>query len=193
MNRVLQLNRRLIGSRRFLHFFKKNEIDEPAYHRKSLDPHALAIIRKYEDDIQYSSYLETNKKTLNYKQRLNLWKNLQDKDYEKRLNEARTTEPSIFIEKLRPKTADESKAAIVETQDKTNEKIETDEDKQRNYELTQSKLTILTELGLRRSALDYEAQSFPDNWMEDYETFNETETEVMAESNYGTPGKFRVI
>lgn len=190
MNRLLQLNRRQFDSRRFLHFFKRSEIDEPAYHKKPLDPHAISLIKKYEPDIIYSSYLETNKIPLSYKTRIKLWSNLQKNYTKEQLIKARQREPSILISKLQPKP-DNPKENVPKKENKITDTntFENDEFKQNNFALAQSKLKIITELGLRRSALEFEAKSFPDNWMEDYETFNEDESDLLTESHYGTPGK----
>lgn len=196
MNNVIRLNRRFAETRRLIHHFKKNEIDEPAYYKRPLDPHALQLIKKFEVDIIYSSYLEANKKPLNLKKRVELWRDLKRKEYVGRLNEARTSEPSVLIEKLSPEAKEHLKPheQNEEVSEWDGDQTETDEYKEKKRELAKSKLKILTELGLRRSVLDFEAKSFPDNWMEDYETYNENENaEMLAESHYGTPGKLNRV
>lgn len=193
MIRILQLSRKLPGRRQLLHTLKSQELDEPAYHKKPLDPQIVSLVKKYDSDIFYSSHIELNKKPLTYKQRSDLLFKLGSDAYIDRLNKARESEPSIFVEKLVEfndlKQSDPSKTVENQEEPKTApvEKTLSAEDEEKKAELARAKLKILTEMGMRRSAVEYEIQSFPDNWMEDYETFDENE--FLADTQYGTPGK----
>lgn len=190
MIRFLRLSRKLPICRQQisfnLHTLKSHELDEPAYHKQPLDPTILSIIKKYEADIFYSSHIELNKKPLSYAQRKGLMKRLR-----REREEAPPT--SILVEKLAednetkqkqqqqgPETIEEP--AATEYDNTTNERYE-----EQRLQLAKAKLKILTEIGLRRSALDYELQDYPDNWMEDYDTYDERE--ALADTQFGTPGK----
>lgn len=192
MIRLLRLTRKLPIYRQQitfnLHTLKSSELDEPAYHKQPLDPTILSIVKKYEADIFYSSHIELNKKPLSYEQRKALMVRLRRKKEE---------EPptSILVEKL----AEEKKTEQQEQHQQGTETIEEAADsteyddvlsvrhEEQRLQLARSKLKILTEIGLRRSALDYELQDYPDNWMEDYDTYDERE--ALADTQYGTPGK----
>lgn len=191
MIRFLRLTRKLpIYRQSFnLHTLKSRELDEPAYHKRPLDPNILTIIKKYETDIFYSSHIELNKKPLSYDQRKALLNRL-------RREKEETPPTSILVEKF----SDSNEATKKQQQQQENpEAIEEpaapadcDNATRMRYEeqrlhLARSKLKILTEMGLRRSALDYELQDYPDNWMEDYDTYDESE--ALADAQFGTPGK----
>lgn len=195
MIRFLRLSRKLSICRQQIfnfHTLKSRELDEPAYHKQPLDPNILSILKKYETDIFYSSHIELNKKPLSYEQRTALMARL-------RREKEETPPTSILVEKL------------VENSDRNDGNETTRQQKQQNAEtieesasadyddaarmryeeqrlhLAKSKLKILTEMGLRRSALDYELQDYPENWMEDYDTFDESE--ALADTQFGTPGE----
>lgn len=194
MIRFLRLSRKLPICRQQisfnLHTLKSRELDEPAYNKQPLDPSVLSIIKKYEADILYSSHIESNKKPLSYEQRKAIMERLR-----REKEEAPPT--SILVEKLAednetehhqqrqqkegPETIEEP-AASTDCDDEANVRYE-----EQRLQLAKSKLKILTEMGLRRSALDYELQDYPDNWMEDYDTYDESE--ALADTQYGTPGK----
>lgn len=192
MIRMMKFSRVLPGYRRFLHTFKSQELDEPAYHKKPLDPKILSLVKKYDSHILYSSHIELNKKSLTYKKRMELMKELYSRDLNDRLNQAIESEPSIIVEKL-------SNISELKYKHETKQNIVNDESiiiptktptPEYNFEqmlLTKQKLNILSEMGLRRSAIEHEIQAFPDNWMEDYETFDEND--IMPDYQYGTPGE----
>lgn len=199
MLKTFRLNRRIVETRRFIHSNKRNEIDDPNYHKKQLDQHAVQLIKRYQEEIIYSSYLEDNKIPLKLKERIKLFHETQQQKYENQLNDARTSEPSILIEKILPNIIENPETH--KKNEKNNESetsiellsvdgMETEENPEKKRELAQKKLKILTEFGLRRSVLDFESESVPENWMEDYETFNEDDkSEILIDSRYGTPGE----
>lgn len=192
MIRFLRLSRKLPMCRQQifnLHTLKSRELDEPAYHKQPLDPNILSVIKKYEADIFYSSHIELNKKPLTYEQRKALMA---------RLRRAKEESPptSILVEDyVENSVTNDGNEPIQQQNLDTIEKSAShnDDDASRTHyeeqrlQLAKSKLKILTEMGLRRSALDYELQDYPENWMEDYDTFDETE--ALADTQFGTPGK----
>lgn len=193
MIRILQLSRKLPGRRQLLHTLKSRELDEPAYHKKPLDPQIVSLVKKYDSDIIYSSHIELNKKSLTYKQRADLLYKLGSDEFLDRLNKARESEPSILVEKLiefnDSKQNEETPKTVIDKVEPITPSVEhalSAGDEEKKAQLARAKLKILTEMGLRRSAVEYEMQSFPDNWMEDYETFDEGD--VLADTQYGTPG-----
>lgn len=190
MIRFLRLSRKLPICRQQLHTFKSRELDEVAYHKQPLDPHLLSIIKKYEPDIFYSSHIELNKKPLTYEQRKALMRRLRRED-------AETPGTSILVEgRVENAIAKDGNETIQQHQSLESNVEQTangdaDDPTKLQYEekrlhLAKSKLKILTEMGLRRSALDYELHDFPENWMEDYDTFDEAE--ALADTQFGTPG-----
>lgn len=195
MIRVLQFSRKLPGCRQLLHTFKSRELDEPAYYKKPLDPQIISLVKKYDADIIYSSHIELNKKNLSFKQRTELMFKLGTDEYIQRLNEARESEQSVLAEKLadfaelkqNKSKNDSPEASVYNVKPLTtvNETV-TIEDEEKKAQLARDKLKIITEMGLRRSAIEHEIQSYPDNWMEDYETFDEQD--YLADVQYGTPG-----
>lgn len=195
MIRVLRLSRKLPGCRQFLHTLKSRELDEPAYHKKPLDPQILSLVKKYDSDILYSSHIELNKKPLTYKQRTELLFKIGSSEYLDELKKASESEPSLLIEKLvefdeSKQNIDKSKSTVLVHEEKPSPPVTkelTPEDVERNAQLAKDRLKILTEMGLRRSAIEHEIKSYPDNWMEDYETFDEND--YLADTEYGTPGK----
>lgn len=199
MLNFFRLNRRVFETRRLIHYNKRNEIDDPHYHKQPLDPHAVQLIKRYQEEIVYSSYLENNKIPLKLKERKKLYHEIQRKIYEDKLNDARTPEKSILIENNSPDIMEHLKT---HQQNEENSECETsielstvdgdgtEENRDKKRELAKSKLKILTELGLRRSVLDIESESVPENWMEDYETYDEGDkSETLIDSRYGTPGE----
>lgn len=195
MLRLLRPTSSLRTCRRFLHFFKSSELDEPDYFKTPLDPRALSLLKKYNDDILYSSHSEVNKKPLSYEQRMYVLNKINKRIYQEQLKLATAREPSIILDKASEFSElipnNERTPAIVESQTgpfvmKDFEEPENSEDK---AILARAKLKLFTEMGLRRSALEHEMHSFPDNWMEDYETFDETE---FTDLQYGTPGNHAV-
>lgn len=193
MLRFLRQSRTFPGCRQFLHTIKLRELDQPAYHKKPLDPGIVALIKEYDADIFYTSYVELNKKSLSLDQRMEIMGNKSKTDFRTRLNEARESEPSILIEKLvkfsDAKSNDNASSVEVGSSEEPKtvigDPVKIQNEEQR-LELAKSKLKILTEMGLRRSAIEYEMQSAPDNWMEDYETYDEID--FSADTHYGTPG-----
>lgn len=188
MIRVFKVNHKLPVLRQLLHTFKSFELDEPAYHKKPIDPHILSLIKKHDPDIFYSSHIELNKKPLTYSQRMDLMQKLRSDDFIKRLEKGREAEPSILVEKLSEISKSKHKLNLPVEQSPT---IVNETDSAINntekLQLARTKLKILTEMGLRRSAIEHEIQNFPDNWMEDYETFHEND--ITTDTQYGTPGE----
>lgn len=193
MIRFMRVSRKLPSCRQCLHTLNSRELDIPEYNKKPLDPHILSLIKKYDPDIFYSSHVELNKKPLSFKQRNELILELGRAAVREEMEEAKSRQPSLLVDKLvkitkakenekeieKPASIDQSSIVVNDAQ-----KTENDEFKLR---LAKSKLKILTEMGLRRSALEHELQSFPDNWMEDYETFDESD--YLSDTQYGTPGE----
>lgn len=192
----MRLSRKLPSCRQFLHTIKSRELDEPAYYKKPLDPEVIALVKKFDADIFYSSYVEMNKRSLSLSQRLKIQENLGKQDYENRLNSARESEPSVFIDKLNKVPDDtpnnKTPVEIKSTEDSSNSVSEQikEQNKEEKLQLARSKLKILTEMGLRRSAIEYEMQAFPDNWMEDYETYDEND--YLTDTHYGTAGENQI-
>lgn len=189
MIRVWKVTHKLNACRALFHSVKSFELDEPAYHKKPINPRILSLVKKYDPDIFYSSHIELNKKPLTYKQRMDLMQKIRSDEFSEHLKKANEGEPSIFAAKL--SEISESKqnlhpplvqpsSMIVNEIDPTANSIE-------KLQLSRSKLKILTEMGMRRSAIEHEMQEFPDNWMEDYETYHESD--ITADTQYGTPGK----
>lgn len=187
MIRFLRLSRNLTICRQQifnLHTLKSRELEEPAYHKEPLDPNILAIIKKYETDIFFSSHIELNKKPLSYEQRKALMAKL-------RRDKEETPPTSILIEKLAEKNGPTQQQQNLEINEEPASADYDDAARMRHEEqrlhLAKSKLRILTEMGLRRSALDYELQDYPENWMEDYDTYDESE--ALADTQFGTAGE----
>lgn len=197
MIRCMKLSRKLNSCRLYLHTYKSQELDQPAYFKKEITPEIISLVKKYEDDIHYSSFIELNKKPLSYKQRMELMNKLQNMEYKMRMKEATESEPSILARRLvkivESKESSEKGTEEPESKDNETPAEEAVDDTTKTTKpeerlaLARVKLKILTEMGLRRSALDYEQKSFPDNWMEDYETFREN-GQYFSETHYGTPG-----
>lgn len=192
----MRLSRKLPSCRLFLHTIKSRELDEPAYYKKPLDPEVIALVKKFDADIFYSSYVEMNKKSLSLSQRMKIQENLGKEDYKNRLNSARESEPSVFIDKLDkvPDDTPENKTPVeikstVDSLNSVSEQIK-EQNEEEKLQLARSKLKILTEMGLRRSAIEYEMQAFPDNWMEDYETYDEND--YLTDTHYGTAGENQI-
>lgn len=195
MIRFVRLSRKLPASCKFLHTVKSRELDEPAYYKKPLDPIIIELVKKHNSDILYSSHIELSKKILTFKQRTELQSKLGRDAFMERLEKARESEPSLVAERL----AEFSESTLNKDHVHSTELVSTqqqpeitdsmqEKNEQERLQFTKSKLKILSEMGLRRSALEHELQEFPDNWMEDYETFNESDH--LADTQYGTPGNY---
>lgn len=194
MFRLMRLKQKIASCKNFLHTFKSRELDIPEFHKKPLDPQVLSLVKDYNEHIHYSSHIELNKKPLTYEQRINLMSKLRQQDFVEQLGQANASEPSILVEKFTQFRSGEEENDGLKSKPLSNEEssIASDGEDKAEHELAKrflakSKLKILTEMGLRRSALEYEIKSFPDNWMEDYETFDENDH--LADTQYGTPGK----
>lgn len=180
------------STKQILRTYKTQELDEPAYHIKPLNQYAIDLMKRFGSDIHYSSYVETNKIPLSFKDRKKLYANLQKEKFRAEFKKIVDPTSSILLETI--KNEDSVKSVKAEQSPETPLPNEPDEDIEsktdpRKILLNKSKLKILTEMGLRRSALEFEVQSFPDNWMQDYETYNESDTvDVLVDSHYGTPG-----
>lgn len=189
MIRVLRFFRKFPVYRQ-LHTFKSRELDIPDYHKKPLDPHIISLVKKYDADIFYSSHIELNKKPLTYTQRKDLMLKLGEEELRRLVKKSIESERSLIIEKLvdftKPKQSNDTVNESSERPLASANDSEIVENKDEKSELAKSKLKILTEMNFRRSALEYELQSYPDNWMEDYETFDESE--LSPDTQYGTPG-----
>lgn len=195
MFRFLRLPKSL-NCKRMLHTFKAQELDVQAYHMKPLDRHAIELMKKFSSDIHYSSYVETNKKPLSYKARSQIYRSLKAVEYKARMGEIFEPPPTVLTKSDERDNGNLMKACEPATEQcKQAEQLEVRETESGEsfangqILLWKSKLKILTELGLRRSALEYELKSFPDNWMQDYEMYDECEdSDVLVDSQYGTPG-----
>lgn len=154
MIRVLKVPRKLVGFRQLLHTFKSRELDEPAFHKKPIDPHILSIVKRHDPDIFYSSHIKLNKKPLTYKQRMSLMQQLGSDEFLDRLKEAKKSEPSVIAEKLShvpesmhrndiPAPPKEQPSIIVSETDFDSKKIE-------KLQIERSKLKFLTEMGLQQ-------------------------------------------
>ncbi|XP_031632893.1 nitric oxide-associated protein 1 [Contarinia nasturtii] len=192
MIRILQSSQKLTifsTNRRLLHIVKSIELDEPAYHKTPIDPQIVSLVKKYESDIIYSSAVESYKKPLSYKQRAELKFKLNSNDYKERLEKARAPTVSLIAQKFaqisKLKENEETQPVAEDEPLKVVNESEPPEKREEKAVLAKAKLEILTELNMRQSALDYELQSVPGNWMEDYETYDEKE--LMPETQYGTP------
>lgn len=174
---------------RYLHFFKVRELNEPEFFKTQIDPEVLALINKNEPDILYSSYVELNKKRLSLKHRLELLGDIKNKQYVNYFNKSEDSS-SVLIDKISKSAESGSSNENILVQEDCYENKNENEgmDTEQKEILARSKLKILTEMGFRRSALEHEIKSLPDNWMEDYETFDESD--IAFDTQYGTSGIF---
>lgn len=183
--------KQLIKCKRYIHFFKIPELNQPEYYSKPLDENALALVNKYCNDIHYSSYIDLNKKHLSQKQRVRLVQSIKQKAIEEKLNLADKT-TSVIVDKLKKIDAEKNdcneQTLTNPSKEIVNEEKEEEKevDSEKRKELAKSKLKIITEMGLRRSALEHEFKELPDNWMQDYETYDESD--ISYDTQYGTPG-----
>lgn len=196
MIRILKSSQKLSINRRWLHVVKSIELEEPAYHKTPVDPQVLSLVKKYNDDILYSSTIESNKKPLSVKQRIDLQHQIGRDKFMKRLEQAKEPASSLIAEKFAELSKSEQNN---DTQKVSDAQVTVDEPlknvnesktspiRKDNPELANTKLKILTEMSMRQSVIEHEFQSVPDNWMEDYETYDENE--LVPERQYGTPGK----
>lgn len=177
----------------------EEEMEQKLFYKKKLDPYAVELFRKYESDIVHSSYVETNKKPLQYKKRMIL-RDICEKNQQRiRYEEASRKPFSLALKYISNKSFAEKNVASEVTMsenrfDEESKQINLDPepDSSRKIILNETKLAIFKEMQDRRMELEEKQQKYPDKWMQDYETYDELEEdddELVADSQYGTPGK----
>lgn len=167
------------------------ETIDPRFHKTPLEPKSLAIIKENSSDILYSSYAETNILPLPFYTKGNMIKKInKEKD-----SVPSTGSRSVFAQFSEKENIDDHpiETSTVETTDDTEESsaiVHDDaEDIATREALAAARKQIMRDMGFRTSVLENEDESFDDNWMKDYETFNEAD--VSYDSHYGTPGNFQ--
>lgn len=165
---------------------KPREVNDPRIFKTLLDPKALALINEYQSDIHYASYAEENRRHMTPQQRATLSRKIETEKSTKRLS----TE-SAFAEFAKKQFgnghAEEPEIAPEASETEIDKDIiHSDTDVERQNALAAAKRKILREMGFRTSAIEDEDKAGPDNWMDDYDTFNEPD--IAFDAQYGTPG-----
>lgn len=175
---------------RWITVVKSREVNDPRLFKTLLDPKALALINEYQSDILYASYAEENRRHMTPYQRATLSRKIET---EKSSDELTTASSSAFAELAKKQFDNEHneepaiapEASDTDTAAETNI-IHSDKDVERQNALAAAKRKILREMGFRTSAIEDEDKAEPDNWMDDYDTFNEPD--IAYDAQYGTPG-----
>lgn len=185
------------------------DIDTRLFLRQPLDPLAVELTKKHESSIIYSSYVENNKMPLKYRERMIRMQIAEKQKSRLRLHGAGKPFSLAlkYIDKRQlPQTdpngmtnADEESA---EEPDSEHEKVmkevrALDHGEFRRYSnniiMNESKMEILRELKARRRKMEEEQEyKYPPNWMEDYETYDESmkDEDLADDLEFGTPGIF---
>lgn len=170
------------------------EIENKYFLKRSLDNTSVELMKKHENNILYSSYVENNKRPLSYQHRLVL-RGKCDREIRRKLYEAETRKPFSLALKYASASLEESQerkqAPKAKDRPQTLEelKLDNERDTSRNIIMNEQKLIILRELSRRQQELEHQEQKYPEKWMQDYETFDETdEDNLVADSHFGTPG-----
>lgn len=170
------------------------DIESKYFLKRSLDNTSVELMKKHEHNIVYSSYVENNKRPLSYQQRLVL-RGRCDREIRRKMYEAETRKPFSLALKYASSSLEEpperKREPEVKKKPQTLEDLDLDSerDTSRNIIMNEQKLIILRELSRRQQEMECQEQKYPDKWMQDYETFDETdEDNLVADTHFGTPG-----
>lgn len=161
-----------------------------------LDPAAVDLMQKLDWKIVYSSYVENNKRPLSYVQKI-IMTDICEKHKKRALYEEAMRKPFSLALKyssaaLTDDTPKEPEKPMVEVQDSLPvaiDKLNDERDTSRSVILNESKLEIFRQMRKREAELEQKIQPYPDKWMQDYETYDESvDDDLTADSEYGTPG-----
>lgn len=185
-----------VSYRRCIHRMRLTETINPKFHKKPLEPKAAAIIKEHSSDILHASYVESMKRPLTFAAKGDILRRIRREEIFPATHRYPSTVLAQFVDKNtvedRPiksstfKTTDEDDMRENAVSSATVE--DDDEDIARRDALAESRKQIMRELGFRASVIEDADTMSADNWMEDYETFNEAD--VSHDSQYGTPGNF---
>lgn len=185
----------VIGRRWYANILKLPVTNDPRAFKTLLDPKAVALLNKYQDDILYASYAEENRRNMNYTHRLVVSRRIQREHIE---TESTESSSSVLARYMKTKTGDKcTDERIVDAGEndaneinEVNESSEatsaSDENEERQNALAMARRKIFREMGFRTSFIENEDKQTPEHWMEDYETFSEQD--ITYDSHYGTPG-----
>lgn len=173
------------------------EFEEKLFLKGPLDPAAVDLMKKFESDIVYSSYVENNKKPISYKHK-QILREVCEQHKRRAMYEGVNRKPfSLALQystnELVDDTPEEAVKPIVTTQDTipvANGKLNGERDTSRQIILNEAKLEIFRQMRERQNEIEDTPQpKYPDKWMSDYETFDEDEDDdLTADAEYGTPG-----
>lgn len=172
------------------------EIEEKYYQKGPLDPAAVDLIKKFESDIVYSSYVENNKKPMRYSHR-QIVKNIVEHHKKRVLYEQAMQKPfslalkysSNVLTDVTPQVPAKPVVTATDTLPHAMEKLDAERDSSRTIIMNESKLEIFRQMRQREAELEETTQKYPDKWMQDYETYDENENDdLTADSEYGTQG-----
>lgn len=158
-----------------------------------LDPAAVDLMQKLDWKIVYSSYVENNKRPLKFVQKKMLT-SMCEKYKKRAIYEKAMRKPFSLALKYSSKalTPKEPEKPMVEVQDSLPvaiDKLNDERDTSRSVILNESKLEIFRQMRQREAELEQKIQPYPDKWMQDYETYDESvDDDLTADSEYGTPG-----
>lgn len=178
------------------------EIDDRLFNKGPLDPLAVELVKRHESSIIYSSYVERNKKPLRYRELMMMRQIAEKQKNNLRLYGAgkpfslalRYIDKNVLNESV---TTDEVTSKQQENVEKLDEKHDEDMIEEflptrREILINESKLEILKEMKERRMEFEVDNEpKYPPNWMEDYETYDESidvENDLVDEFEFGTSG-----
>lgn len=179
-----------LSQRRYIQTVKVPESNDRRIFRNLLDPKAITLLNKYQADIEYASYAEENRKQMHYTRRITLANKI---EWEKKVAKLTEESSTVFAKFVKPQTDSEyAKRLPIAEESETEPAVATeigdrDEDAERQEALAMAKRKILREMGFRTSAIENQGETATENWMEDYDTFDEAD--VTYDSHYGTPGR----
>lgn len=178
----------------FRRYATEAEIEEKFFLKGPLDPVAVDLMEKFDSDIVYSSYVENNKKPINYKHK-QILQDICEKHKKQAMYEEAMRKPFSLALKyssnvLTNVTSDKPATPIVTAQDTIPvviDKLNEERDSSRQIIINETKLEIFRQMRDRQIELENNTPKYPEKWMQDYETFAEDD-DFTAESEYGTPG-----
>lgn len=166
------------------------------FQKGPLDPASVDLMKKFDSDIVYSSYVENNKKPLSYKHR-QILRDVCEKHKRRAMYEEATRKPfsvalqysTDVLEDVMPKEEVQPIVTVEDTIPVAIGKLNEERHTSRQIILNESKLEIFRQMRERQNEFEDTTPKYPDKWMADYETFEEDEDDdLTADSEYGTPG-----
>lgn len=193
MQRLTSFIRRPHLSKIIRKYSSEAEIEQKFYLKQPLDPIAAELMNKHEPDIIYSSYVENNKRPLQYRHRVIVHNLCERAKQRHRYEEAMRKPFSLALRYVsntleQPPKAKEFKKEEISPKSSSELNLNNERDLTRNIITNEQKLTIFRELNRRRRELEESEQKYPEKWMQDYETFDENDEEdLVPDSQFGTP------